>query len=79
MLKGDSNELPRIEDSVMSGGTGISSISVYAKDTHIYVPSSRYYAVMKGSPIQKTFYPPVSKVEIGWKIGGDAEPEFKVN
>jgi hypothetical protein len=74
-----SNNLLEIKDSVVSKGTGISSICVSSKDTHIYVPSSRYYSGTKEPPFQRIFSKPVSSVEVNWKIGGEAANGFIVN
>lgn len=64
----DSNELLKITDSVSADSASISSISVFAKDTHIYVPSSRYYVDMKSAPFKREFTEPVNSVEVEWKI-----------
>jgi hypothetical protein len=72
-------ELLRISDSIFSSKAGISMISVFAKDTHIYVPSSRYYSELKGPAFQRTFTSPVGKVDISWKVGGDVGVDFIVN
>jgi hypothetical protein len=74
-----SNGLLRITDSILSSKDGISAIYVFAKDTHIYVPSSRYYSEPKGSAFHKTFASPVGKVDIIWKVGGDDVVDFIVN
>jgi hypothetical protein len=79
MLQGDSKCLLRISDSVSSRNDGISDISVYSKDTFIYVPSSRYYPDAKGPSFQKSFPMPVSNISIDWKVGGDAGVEFVLN
>jgi hypothetical protein len=79
MLKGDSECLLRILDSVVSRKNEISDIYTYAKDTHIYVPSSRYYSISKEPSFQKSFPVPVDHVTIEWKAGGDADAEFVVN
>jgi len=78
-LQGNSGELLKIADSVRSKRDDISLISVFAKDTHIYVPSSRYYTGTIGPAFQKTFSMPVGNAEIDWKIGGDVKTEFIVN
>lgn len=78
-LLGDSGELLKISDYIQSKRDDISAVSVFSKDTHIYVPSSRYYTGTKGPSFQKSFHMPVGKVEINWKIGGDTKTEFLVN
>ncbi|MEW6601608.1 MAG: hypothetical protein AB1499_11625 [Nitrospirota bacterium] len=77
-LRMNSGALLEISDSVRSKREDISGISVFAKDTHIYVPSSRYYTGTKGPAFQKTFSAPVGKVAIDWNISRDAKTEFKV-
>ncbi len=77
-FKRNTNELLKVSDSVISENKTISAISVYAKDTHIYVPSSRYYVDMKEVPFEKYYSSPVSSVEIEWKISGDSGVEFKI-
>lgn len=78
-IQKNTGKLLQITDSVQSKRDDISVVSVFAKDTHIYVPSSRYYTGTKGTSFQKTFSIPVGKVEINWKIGGDTKTEFLVN
>ncbi len=75
-FNGDSDKLLKIRDSVSAEKKSISTVSVFAKDTHVYVPSSRYYVDMKGNPFIKEYSPSVNSVEIEWKIGGDSEVEF---
>jgi hypothetical protein len=77
-FKSGSGELLKIKDSVSSKKPLISSIAVFSKDTHIYVPSSRYYTGMKGPHFQKTFSHQLDHIEISWKIGEDSEMEFEV-
>ena len=74
-LNSDAGELLGIKDAVITGGTGIETISVFTKDTFVYVPSSRYYTLMKEPPVITTFSQPVGKVEIGWKIRRDTGVE----
>ena len=74
-LNSDAGELLGIKDSVISGGIGISSISVFTKDTYVYVPSSRYYTLTKEPPVIKNFPQPVGKAEIDWKIRRDTGVE----
>ena len=69
-------ELLRVTDSVRDQKASISSFSVFAKDTHIYVPSSRYYVDMKGVRFQKTYSDPVNSVEVEWKIIKGADIVF---
>ncbi len=69
-------ELLKVTDSVRAERSSISSFSVFAKDTHIYVPSSRYYVDMKGSRFQKTYSDPVNSVEVEWKIIKGADIVF---
>lgn len=79
VLNADPNKILSVKDSVSSVSASISSVSVFAKDTHIYVPSSRYYTVMKEPPYQKIFSQPVRNVEVDWGIGRNAATEFIVN
>ncbi len=74
----DSGELLKIKDSVNSDKPSISSFSVFAKDTHIYVPSSRYYVDMKEAPFLKHYSSPVSSVEVTWIINNKSEIDFNV-
>lgn len=69
----------RVIDSLSSEKQPISTLAAFAKDTHIYVPSSRYYSGVKEPPFKKTFSQPVHKVEINWTMGGPGAPEFTVN
>jgi len=78
-FNGDSGELLRIRDSVKAEKSSISSFSVFAKDTHIYVPSSRYYTDMKGLPFRKEYSAPVSSVAVEWIIKEDSKIDFNVN
>ena len=70
------DELLKITDSVQAERASISAFSVFAKDTHIYVPSSRYYVDMKGSRFQKTYSDPVNSFDVEWKINKDADMVF---
>lgn len=70
------SNLLRIFDSVSADQNLISSTSVYAKDTHIYVPSSRYYVDMKGADYKRSFSEPVNHAEVEWKINSDSGVEF---
>ena len=76
VFKEDSNILLRVRDSVLSGKNSISAFSVFAKDTHIYVPSSRYYVDMKEAPFQKLFPEPVDRAEVEWNIRRDSGLEI---
>jgi len=78
-FNGDSGELLRIRDSVQAVKSSISSFSIFAKDTYIYVPSSRYYVDMKGSRLQKEYRDPVSSVEVEWIINRESKIDFHVN
>ena len=78
-FNGGSGQLLRIRDSVRAETSSISSFSVFAKDTHIYVPSSRYYVNKKGSRFQKEYPSPVSDVEIEWIIKSGSVIQFTVN
>ena len=71
-----STELLKVRDFLSSDKNPLSSVSVFGRDTHIYVPSSRYYTGMKEPPFRKDFSPPVESTEIQWKIGGAHETEF---
>ena len=74
-LNSDAEELLGIKDSVISGGTDIEILSVFTKDTYVYVPSSRYYTLTKEPPVIKNFPQPVGKAEIDWKIRRDTGVE----
>jgi hypothetical protein len=78
-LKEDYREILNINDSISAEVAGISSIYVFTKDTHIYVPSSRYYVGVKGPSFHKDFSQPVRNVRIDWKIGEDSGAKFVVN
>jgi hypothetical protein len=65
-----------VRDAVQADKNMISSIAVFAKDTHIYVPSSRYYVNMSHPPFRKTFSPPVGTWKIEWKIGSGTGVQF---
>ncbi len=67
-FNGGAGELLKVMDLVRAERSSISSFSVFAKDTHIYVPSSRYYVDMKGSRFEKTYSDPVNSVEVEWEI-----------
>ncbi len=75
-FNGEAGELLKVTDSVLDDRSSISSFSVFAQDTHIYVPSSRYYVDMKGSRFQKTYSDPVNSVEVEWKINKGADIVF---
>jgi hypothetical protein len=79
LFKGNSSGLLKIIDSVTADTKSIYSVSVFAKDTHIYVPSSRYYTDMKKPPFQKDFLHPVDHVEIEWEISRTSGVEFTIN
>jgi hypothetical protein len=64
----DSNNLLKVMDSVWSENKSISSVNVFAKDTQVYVPSSRYYVEMKEVPFQKSFSHPVEHTIVEWRI-----------
>jgi hypothetical protein len=72
------NDLLKIKDAVIAKTDPIDSLSVLTKETHIYVPSSRYYVGMKEGPFSENFSPPVGTAEIHWKITGDSGTEFVV-
>lgn len=74
-----SGELLKIRDSVRAQQSSISSFSVFSKDTHIYVPSSRYYVDVKEPGFQKEYSDPVSNVEVEWIITSESKIDFKVN
>jgi hypothetical protein len=76
VFRESSEELLAITDDVMSDRESISSATVFAKDTHIYVPSSRYYTGMKGPAYHRRFDTPLKQTEIKWKIMKSAGPEF---
>jgi hypothetical protein len=77
-FNGDSGNLLRVKDFVQAEKSLISSFSVFAKDTHIYVPSSRYYVDMKGARFQKEYAVPVSRVEVEWIINRESRIDFKI-
>jgi hypothetical protein len=78
-FNGGPGELLSIRDSVRSDKPTISSFSVFAKDTHIYVPSSRYYVDMKRPPLKKTYSAPVNSIEVEWIINKENKIDFNVN
>lgn len=76
LFKKDLIDLLTVRDSVSDKKRSISTVSVFAKDTHIYVPSSRYYVGMKENPFLSNFPDPVSSIEIEWKISSDSGVVF---
>jgi len=54
----------------------MAAVAVFAKDTHIYVPSSRYYVDMKEAPVQKDFLQPVKRAAIEWSINSESGVKF---
>lgn len=69
--------LLKVKDSIVPNGKSISEIVLYAKDTHIYVPSSRYYATEKGVPFIKRLINSRDKIVLEWEIRkGEREPVF---
>jgi hypothetical protein len=68
IFKDHSDDLLIVKDSVTSEKKTVSSVAAFVKDTHIYVPSSRYYADMKDLPYRKYFPEPVRRCEINWRI-----------
>jgi len=77
-FNGDSHSLLRIRDSVQAEQPMISSFSVFAKDTHIYVPSSRYYVDVKGQSFKKIYSKPVNSIEVEWTINKGSKVDFSV-
>jgi hypothetical protein len=77
-FNGDSEALLKIRDSVTADKSSISSFSLFTKDTHIYVPSSRYYVDIKGPMFKKEYSGPVSSVEIEWTINRESKIDFNV-
>lgn len=75
-FNGGKVELMKIRDSVRAEKPSISSFFVFAKDTHIYVPSSRYYVDMKGAPFRKIFSDPVDRVKVEWRINKGEDAVF---
>jgi len=75
VLKAGSDDLIHIEDSVTSDRETISSMAVFAKDSPIYVPSSRYYVNKKDKCYREDFPVPVGSYSMNWKItkGSGAE------
>lgn len=71
-------ELLKLRDSVQAEKTSISSFCVFANDTHLYVPSSRYYVDMKGIRFQKEYSLPVSSIDIEWTINNASEICFNL-
>ncbi len=78
-FKKDPKEMLGILDSVLADNELISAVSVFAKDTHIYVPSSRYYVDMRGPHYQRSFSEPVKSAKIKWTIKRDSGVEFSEN
>lgn len=73
------NVLLKVSDSIFSRNKDISEVSVYTKDTHIYVPSSRYYVIEKGVPFTRGFSSASKEVVTEWIIKqGEEEPVFLV-
>ena len=68
-----------IKDSVKAQGPLINAIAVFANDTHIFVPSSRYYVDMKGTHFQKEFAVPVSSIEVTWLIKKESKIDFQLS
>lgn len=75
-FNGDSDKLLSIKDFVRSERSSISSFFVFAKDTHVLVPSSRYYVDSKDVPFRKEFSDPVKSAEVNWQISIDSGAEF---
>lgn len=73
------NKLIEIKDTVFSKKLSISTIVINTNDTHIYVPSSRYYVGMKDVPILQKFTPSVQKAVVKWEIIKDYGITYKVN
>jgi len=78
-FKTDSDVLLQIEDSVTSDHETISSMVVFSKDTHIYVPSSRYYVSLKDKCYKENFSKPVGGYKINWKIIKGSGVEFSAS
>lgn len=78
-FKTDSDVLLQIEDSVTSDHETISSMVVFSKDTHIYVPSSRYYVSLKDKCYKENFSKPVGGHKINWKIIKGSGVEFSAS
>jgi hypothetical protein len=76
-FKDYSEELLRVKDSVNSGRKTVSSIASFAKDTHIYVPSSRYYVNVQDIPYIRDFHEQIRHCEINWKISKDSGVNFE--
>ncbi len=74
-----SSELIKITDSISAEESAVSSMYVYAKDTHIYVPSSRYFCELNEEPYYELFADPVKHAEIEWGIIRNTGPEFNTN
>jgi len=68
----------KVMDSVESPKKSIAAVAVFAKDTHIYVPSSRYYVDMKESPVRKDFLQPVERAAIEWSINSESGVKFNI-
>ncbi|GAB4534971.1 MAG: hypothetical protein Fur0020_01990 [Thermodesulfovibrionia bacterium] len=62
------NVLLRIRDHIFCDKRSISEIAVYTKDTHIYVPSSRYYVTMRGVPAIIKLQDVSGECVIEWEI-----------
>ena len=57
------NKLVEVKNYVYAENDCISAISIGTRDTHIYVPSSRYYVGIREKPFQKFFNPPISQYQ----------------
>ncbi len=63
-----SDNLMEIEDSAAAENNAINTCAVFAKDTHIYVPSSRYYCEMKHPCFRRDFPSGVRRAQVRWTI-----------
>ncbi len=57
------NKLIEVNNYVYTENDCISAVSIGTRDTHIYVPSSRYYVGVREKPFQKFFNPRISQYQ----------------
>ena len=57
------NKLIEVNNYVYTENDCISAVSIGTRDTHIYVPSSRYYVGVREKPFQKYFNPLISQYQ----------------
>ena len=62
------DKLLEVKEDIYTDKSCISAVVRGARDTHIYVPSSRYYAVMSEKPFHKYFSSPIERYRTNWYI-----------